>query len=111
MRDEYLSIQRQRGGEWVHPGLVAPPFPTGLNYLFDVVEYKDDKGVDHSGLAGWFGELASARTSSGFGGNPISYSEVKAWAELTGRKPSPLEVNALRRLDARYLMIMGRRDG
>lgn len=48
----------------------------------------------------WFVELDAARSSNGFGGNPIGFGEVEAWARLTGRSPRPWEVTALRRMDA-----------
>ena len=92
MRDEYLSIERQTGKP--HPALHdGPECPPGLEYLL-----------------GWFGELASARSNSGFGANPIGFGEIKAWAELTGRCPTPLEVHALRRLDLTYITVFGRKD-
>jgi len=57
-------------------------------------------------LVVWFWELASARQGNGFGGNPISYSEIKSWAELTRRAPNPFEVDVLRRIDAAILALM-----
>lgn len=51
----------------------------------------------------WFVELDEARTVSGFGASSISYVDIKAWAELTGRDPTPFEVRLLRRLDRRRL--------
>lgn len=110
LRDEYLSIERQKGQDWTHPGLVPKPFPDGLQYLFQVAQWQDDEGRQHFGLGGWFGELTAARSSNGFGANPITFTEIKAWAELTGRRPSPLEIVALRRLDALFLSVMGRKS-
>lgn len=51
----------------------------------------------------WFLELDSARGNNGYSNNPISYNEILSWAWLTGRKPSALEVDVLRRLDITYL--------
>lgn len=34
---------------------------------------------------------------------PISYTEIKAWSELTGAQPSPWEVMAVKRLDQIYI--------
>jgi hypothetical protein len=48
----------------------------------------------------WFCELDAARGGNGFGLNPIGYSEIKAWAELTRVQPEPWEIEALRRFDA-----------
>lgn len=47
----------------------------------------------------WYCELGGSRTNNGFGLNPISYSEIKAWADLTGAEPTPWEVSLLKRLD------------
>lgn len=55
----------------------------------------------------WFLELHSARGSTGFGPAALSYSEIEAWARLTGRRPSALEVFALKGLDQAYLEIQG----
>ena len=46
-----------------------------------------------------FLELHSTRGSNGFGLNPISYSEIKAWSELTGRNPEPEDVRLIKMLD------------
>lgn len=90
LRDEYLSIQRQTGRP--HPALQTPPCPPGLDYLL-----------------AWFSELSSTRSSNGFGHNPISYAEIMAWATLTRRLPSGLEVEAIRRLDVAYLKTLAKR--
>ncbi len=54
----------------------------------------------------WFGELSSARGSSGFGANPIGFAEILAWANLTHRAPTPFEVGVLHRIDATLLAVM-----
>lgn len=33
------------------------------------------------------------------GSDKLSYSEIKAWAQLTGNEPTPLEVKAIRQID------------
>jgi hypothetical protein len=43
----------------------------------------------------WFCDLDAGRA----GKAPISWSDLKAWAELTGRTPRPWEVHLLRKLD------------
>lgn len=58
----------------------------------------------------WFLELHAARGSTGFGPAPIGWQDIDAWARLTGRKPSALEVVALRALDTVYLETMGRAE-
>lgn len=52
---------------------------------------------------GWFLELNRARTSNGFGINPISFCEIVAWASLTGRNPSALDILAIREIDTAYV--------
>jgi len=51
----------------------------------------------------WFLDLHSARTSNGYAWNPISYTEMSAWGELTGNMPRVQEVSLLRRLDLLFL--------
>lgn len=43
--------------------------------------------------------MSGARTSNGFGLNPLSFAEIQAWAALTGADPTPWEVSLLKRLD------------
>jgi hypothetical protein len=81
-----------------------------LQYLFYIDLVPDDKGVPQAQLRGWFGELSSRR-QSGMGMNPITYCEIKAWADLTGRNPSPLEVAALVALDSLFINVLSRKDG
>jgi len=50
-----------------------------------------------------FTELNQSRTSNGFGANPISYSEMHAWSELTEQRPTASEVAAIKKLDGLYL--------
>lgn len=51
----------------------------------------------------YFSQLHNARTSNGFGANPISYSEISAWNELTDSGITPFEVKIIKRLDIAYL--------
>jgi len=52
----------------------------------------------------WFGELSSARGSSGFSGpNPISYEAILAWSLLTGTVVRPSEVRAIVEVDQAWL--------
>lgn len=50
-------------------------------------------------LWSWFLELHETRTSNRFGPNAISYSEIKAWSELTGRSILPHQVTLIKKLD------------
>jgi hypothetical protein len=47
---------------------------------------------------GWFSTL-SARRTIGMAVNPITFSDIDAWARLMGVSPSPWEVTLLTRLD------------
>jgi len=51
----------------------------------------------------WFCDLHSARTSNGYGWNPLSYSEITAWGKLTGERVRRHEVKLLRQLDLLFL--------
>lgn len=55
----------------------------------------------------WFMELERVRCYNEVGPQPLTYSELDAWARMTGRAPSPAEVDALLALD---LTIRGRGD-
>ena len=52
--------------------------------------------VDH--VWEWFLELNAARSQG-----PISYSEIKAWSELTGQQVTPFEIKLLNKLDLEFL--------
>ena len=50
--------------------------------------------------------LNSARTSNGFGVNPLSYSEIKAYYDLQQQVPEPWEADLIRYMDATVMKIM-----
>lgn len=52
-----------------------------------------------------FLNLNSARSSNGFGINPISYVEIKSYYDLIGVQPEEWELLALRKLDTVVLEI------
>lgn len=54
----------------------------------------------------WFLELNAARTGTGFGANPLSFTEIFSWSALTRVRLRPWEVAALRRLDTEFLNVM-----
>lgn len=63
---------------------------------------------------GWFCELSAARGGNGFGLSPISFTEIDAWARVTGERPTPWEVGLLRRIDTAILPKLsgaGAKDG
>lgn len=47
----------------------------------------------------WFVELTRTRRYGMSAPEPISYQEMAAWAELTGREPTPFEVGCLTAVD------------
>lgn len=63
-----------------------PEIPLAAEYLYD-----------------WFLELSRARSSSGFGINPISHLEIDAWARLYGISPQPHELQIIAALDDAYI--------
>ena len=48
---------------------------------------------------GFFCELDNARSSNGFGVNPISYTEIKCYFDLMGIIPQDIEVKLIKLLD------------
>ncbi len=50
----------------------------------------------------WFHELSSTR-QNGMGINPITHAEIMAWAWLTGIKPLPWEVKAIKDIDSAFI--------
>lgn len=59
----------------------------------------------------WFCDLSDARGGNGFSLNPVSYAEIAAWSALTGARPSPWEIKAIRAMDAAYLSELARHNG
>jgi hypothetical protein len=51
----------------------------------------------------WFLDLHNARSSNGFGVNPISYTEIKSYFDLIEIKPEDWELELLKKLDASAL--------
>lgn len=66
--------------------LDAAPCPPGLDYVFV-----------------WFCELNAARGGSGFGFNPLSFTELDAWCRVTGREIDAFEARCLFALDGAWL--------
>jgi hypothetical protein len=59
----------------------------------------------------WFCELSSARSSNGYGLNPITFPEIYAWTRLMGVRPTPWETSVLRRMDAAVLSVLNKQSG
>ena len=51
----------------------------------------------------WFCELNSGRQSNGMGANVLGWGEIKAWAELTGNKPTPFDIEVIKRVDIAFI--------
>jgi len=66
-----------------HALLDGPPCPVELQHVWH-----------------WFCELDRQRGSNGFGVNPLAFTEIAAWADLTSRSPRPFEMDLLLKLDA-----------
>ena len=54
----------------------------------------------------WFQDLNRGRGGNGFGANPLSWADIKAWMDLTGARPSPWEISLLKNLDLIYLEVL-----
>lgn len=57
----------------------------------------------HSRVWEDFLSLNSKRTSNGFGSNPITYLDIKAWCELYQVRLSLSDIDLINRLDNEYL--------
>lgn len=84
VRDHLAAIWRQTGVK--PPELESAPFP----------EIFSQHWAD-------FLELHSARTSNGFGANPITFVELDAWVRLTGNTLTSTDVKVIKMLDSVYL--------
>ena len=63
--------------------------------------------VEH--LWAWFLELHNSRSIAGMSGEDrITYRDIYAWAQLTGREPTAWEVGVLRAMDDEYLIHMAK---
>lgn len=78
----HLEEKARRGDADAIAKLEGPEVPLGLRYLH-----------------GWFYELHHARTYDMNGMQGFSYPMIESWARLSGRTPSPGEVDALLVLD------------
>lgn len=71
------------------PQLQGPEFPEPLRFLWDA-----------------FIEMSSVRPFTEVGVGPITYSEIKAFSELTEHRFSPKDIQILRLLDNTYLRVI-----
>lgn len=56
----------------------------------------------------WFIDLHNARTSNGFGINPITYTEIKCYFDLVEVRPDSWELELIRRFDSIALEAFGK---
>lgn len=80
--------------EAARQALAGPGCPEALRYVWD-----------------WFLELNAGRTGSGFGPNPLAWSEVEAWARLSRLRLTGFERDALRALDAVFVRTFSEKKG
>lgn len=52
-----------------------------------------------------FLELNGQRTGSGFGPNPLQFSELLAWQQMTSRRLVPWETRAVLAMDRAYMVV------
>jgi hypothetical protein len=84
-REHLQQVERQTG--YTPKALENPtPFPKLMMYIWSV-----------------FIDLNSARTAGFSGPNPITYTEIKAWKELTETPLSAWDTQALKRLDQVFI--------
>lgn len=84
LREHLESVQRQTG---ITPKELEPlDVPYALEYLWQ-----------------WFCELSAGRHYSEYGPQSLSYTEMLAWARLTGKQLMVWEVETLKRIDAVYI--------
>lgn len=86
LRERLLQVHNSSGA--YDPRLDLPTIPRELEYLM-----------------GWFWEIRSAIGGSGFGANPISFTEMKSWCDLTNIELNPWEVSVIKKLDMEYMKI------
>lgn len=58
----------------------------------------------------WFLELHSARQNNGFGVSALSYTEIKAWIDLSGIVIASWEIVAIRAIDKAYIDYVAKAD-
>lgn len=61
-------------------------------------------------VVGWFFELHSRRSVGQYGPAALSWVDIHAWASLTGRRPTPWELQVIGRLDAAYFAMLNERQ-
>lgn len=88
LADHYAALERATGRK-----IEPPKFPSELRYLWNA-----------------FIDLHSARGSSGFGPNPIAWSEIDAYVRLTRWDIAVWEVEVIRELDNVFFEVTAKAD-
>lgn len=84
LRDHLESVYRQTR---IMPKELEPKeLPYAISYLWE-----------------WFMELQRGRQYGMSGALPLSYSDIKAWAELTGKMPQCWEIDVIKQIDILYI--------
>jgi len=78
LADHFAAVAHQRGVPVTKP----PSIPDGGQHIWRA-----------------FREISRARGGNGFGPNPLAWTEIDAWARLTGTLLEPWEVRAIREID------------
>lgn len=54
-------------------------------------------------LWNWFSTLSAGRQSNGMAANPLSWQDIKAWADLYDNAPNSWELGTLRAIEKVFL--------
>lgn len=68
-------------------------------------ELANEPDIPESAAHVWhyFIQLNRARGSNGFGANPLSYTEIKNWCELSGIRLEQWELDAIVEMDSAFI--------
>jgi len=84
LKDHLTKIEEQTG---VTPKeLQGQPFPLMVQHIWSA-----------------FVTLSESRSAGFSGPNPLSYTDIKAWMDLTNEHLSPRDIEAIKKLDTAYL--------
>lgn len=61
-------------------------------------------------LWSWFWELHQGRGNNGFGPNPLSWTEMEAWSQITKIQLTPFEALTFRAMDNAFLAALNRKQ-
>jgi hypothetical protein len=86
-REHLRQVEKQTGRTPL--ALISPEFPVELEYLWD-----------------YFLELSATRPQGYSGPLSITYQEIAAWKDLTGKIVTPMDVEVIKRLDQTYLRVV-----